>query len=378
MEALIAEQEDLIAEQQVNQLLGDTVWKREDSPIIVNVNLGIAEGSTLTIEPGVVVLFDQANMNIFGTMLAVGTAKERILFTSISDNGEGRITRWPGIWVLHAGSVTLSYADFRYASEGQNWLSSSITVGTTGRFEMDHSTIRYSKGNGLFCGWGGGAEAMRVSSSLISGNAGTGIVVSESYVEVTDGTQITGNGGDGISRISVPLSGRQTLVMNSDIVGNGGAGIGLWTTLVPLEQESYGHGNNIYKNSSDSQLAVAPFGFHVGQLHLRHGIARRRPPLPPLLVDWSDNYWGAPLFENGCPWCQAPSYSRHIHLGYEPHLERCERPPKGPISYEECRRANDGCPDHAEYCAVDHANAVPVASTPFDNGWESTDLPDPT
>jgi hypothetical protein len=357
----------LAASEQARQLAGDTVWTRDQSPIIIESNLTIPHESTLTIEPGVVVLFNQANMNITGKMFALGTAGERILFTSIDDykGSASRQTHWPGIWVIWGGSAKLSYVDFRYAGWDRWGGSDAIAIGTTGRFEMDHSTIKYSLGNGLKIGGGAvEAEAITVSSSVISDNRFQGIITYASYVEVMDGTQIRDNGGDGIYwHMRAPT--RQTSVMNSDIIGNAGAGIALahFYQDVSVEQESYGHGNNIYKNGADAQLFV-----WYPNVHLRHGIIRRPPPLPPLLVDWSDNYWGAPLLVNGCLWSQAPAFSNHTHLSYEPG-NPCEQPPKGPISYStyEKQVPREVCSDGYMYCAVDQANAVPAASTPFDH-----------
>jgi len=64
-------------------LIEDTVWRLEDSPIIVTGDVRLDTGVTLTIEPGVQVRFDGLyQISIGGKMLAIGTPANRIVITS--------------------------------------------------------------------------------------------------------------------------------------------------------------------------------------------------------------------------------------------------------------------------------------------------------
>lgn len=85
----------------------DTTWSAANSPYILDGTVTVASGATLTIEPGVVV---KANgqlreLRVNGTLVASGTAGNRIVFTSIQDDsvggdsgGDGATVGAPGQW----------------------------------------------------------------------------------------------------------------------------------------------------------------------------------------------------------------------------------------------------------------------------------------
>lgn len=53
------------------QIASDTVWKLADSPYLIQGQLDVAAGVTLTIDPGVVVKFTSvAWLQVFGTLRA--------------------------------------------------------------------------------------------------------------------------------------------------------------------------------------------------------------------------------------------------------------------------------------------------------------------
>ncbi|MFA5880052.1 MAG: right-handed parallel beta-helix repeat-containing protein, partial [Candidatus Margulisiibacteriota bacterium] len=69
----------------------DTTWKKSQSPILIQSDVCVQNGATLTIEPGVEVRFLGAYaLKIHGTLIAKGTDTEKITFTS--DKKE------PGSW----------------------------------------------------------------------------------------------------------------------------------------------------------------------------------------------------------------------------------------------------------------------------------------
>ena len=73
------------------------VWSIVESPYIVTADISIASGDSLTIEPGVKVLFASSSADFFveGTLMAIGTPASPITFTTINDtpapNSWGRI-----------------------------------------------------------------------------------------------------------------------------------------------------------------------------------------------------------------------------------------------------------------------------------------------
>ncbi|MDP3956012.1 MAG: lamin tail domain-containing protein [bacterium] len=69
----------------------DVTLKKANSPYITKTNWGIPPGTTVTIEPGVVIklLSSSAQISIVGTLIAQGTSDEPIIFTSIYDDEYG-------------------------------------------------------------------------------------------------------------------------------------------------------------------------------------------------------------------------------------------------------------------------------------------------
>ncbi|MEK7165377.1 MAG: NosD domain-containing protein, partial [Patescibacteria group bacterium] len=95
----------------------------------MNDYLEVAEGVTLTIESGVVVKFNQSYVDVYGKIIALGTAQDKIYFTSFLDdsvggdtNGDGAATLpdsgdWFGISFYSPSTRSkFEYADFKYAS----------------------------------------------------------------------------------------------------------------------------------------------------------------------------------------------------------------------------------------------------------------------
>lgn len=97
-------------------------WKKANSPYVVTGDLVIGRNKTLTIEPGVTVKFAGhfgLTVGYRGTLRAVGTAQERIVFTAL-DQSEG----WFGIRLINSSSedvlqfCTLEYAKKPYTGGG--------------------------------------------------------------------------------------------------------------------------------------------------------------------------------------------------------------------------------------------------------------------
>ncbi|MCX6723806.1 MAG: right-handed parallel beta-helix repeat-containing protein [Candidatus Staskawiczbacteria bacterium] len=76
----------------------DTILKKSLSPYLFKNNISVSEGVTLTIEPGVVIKFFDtgSNLNVAGTVKAIGTDADKIVFTSFSDDEYGGDTNGDG------------------------------------------------------------------------------------------------------------------------------------------------------------------------------------------------------------------------------------------------------------------------------------------
>ena len=71
----------------------DTIWVKGNSPYIIKSDIGVERGVTLTIDPGVKIVFNNGTaLRIAGSLQAIGTSEEQILFT-----GPGE---WEGIIFL--------------------------------------------------------------------------------------------------------------------------------------------------------------------------------------------------------------------------------------------------------------------------------------
>jgi len=110
------------------EILTDTVWTKAQSPYVVENYLEVSEGATLVIEPGVVVKFNQSYIDVYGKIVASGTAQEKIYFTSFLDdsiggdtNGDSGATApssgdWIGINFYNpAEESRFAYSDFEYS-----------------------------------------------------------------------------------------------------------------------------------------------------------------------------------------------------------------------------------------------------------------------
>lgn len=105
-------------------------WTLDNSPYIAKGDIVVPTGMTLTIEPGVVVKFSgYYRLQVNGTLLALGTLGQRIVFTSINDNEFGILTEsstilptrrdWQGIeFSASSGSSSrLNYCIVRYCEK---------------------------------------------------------------------------------------------------------------------------------------------------------------------------------------------------------------------------------------------------------------------
>ena len=95
----------------------DTTWTVAESPYWASVDVVVEVGVTLTIDPGVEILFCGTGLVVKGDLYASGTPSENILFTSDCQN---RVAGdWQGISFSKAGSGDLiEYAVIQHAQYG--------------------------------------------------------------------------------------------------------------------------------------------------------------------------------------------------------------------------------------------------------------------
>ncbi len=112
-----------------------TLTADNDLPYVINTQLTVSIGTTLTIEPGMVIKMDLSRdvLTVNGTLNAVGTESEPIIFTSIKDDAYGGDTN-------NDGSTTVPAAS--------DWTAISFASGSIGNLE--YTNIRYG-GNYYNC-----------------------------------------------------------------------------------------------------------------------------------------------------------------------------------------------------------------------------------
>ena len=125
-----------------------TTWTSADSPVHVTDTLFVDAGATLTIGPGVDVLFDAvAPIVVRGQLVAQGTASDSIRFLL------GTAERWAGLRFAGGGTGDLSYARISGVSTGildteDGWYGGSVTlVGASASLHAEHCVLSGNRGH---------------------------------------------------------------------------------------------------------------------------------------------------------------------------------------------------------------------------------------
>ncbi|MBI4120022.1 MAG: lamin tail domain-containing protein [Parcubacteria group bacterium] len=200
----------------------NTTWSSALGPYIVQANQNqaaqVAEGATLTLEPGVKVMMITGStpaLNVYGTLRAEGTALSNIVFTSYSDSdygGPGGATK--GIWSrIYFGSNSLNsllqYTKFRY---GGFYIGSAIKpvlepLANTA-LTVDNSVFEYTKDNVIDVS-GSGFSNLVIQNSTFSNNGGSSNNSSYGVIRAVSGAApvISGNTFSSNSISPITISG---------------------------------------------------------------------------------------------------------------------------------------------------------------------------
>jgi hypothetical protein len=123
-----------------NNITSNTTWTKADGPYTIKTSISISNGVTLTIEPGIIIKFDNGtSITANGKINAVGTSADSIFFTS---NKETPIPLdWDRILVTGDGSFNseFKYCSFSYARVGVSLEYTSSSVSHC-LFQKNHRT----------------------------------------------------------------------------------------------------------------------------------------------------------------------------------------------------------------------------------------------
>ena len=120
-------------------IMSDTVWKANNNPYILDSQINVPPGVTLTVDPGVTITTDSINdsvpdVTVGGSLIMNGTQEKPIVVKNIYDiyidNGT---TTMRHVKVSTPGSLFLnnSYADISYSSFSGAWKAINIKSGIT-------------------------------------------------------------------------------------------------------------------------------------------------------------------------------------------------------------------------------------------------------
>jgi len=128
----------------------NTIWTKNNSPYVITSNTVIFGENTLTIEPGVIVKFDNdVQLRIQGSLIAEGTETENIIFTSNSLNPNK--SSWKEINLEFMAKLTLDYTKIEYAESAlkYNFIDTSSSIKNS-IFENNTFGINVDSGRGQF------------------------------------------------------------------------------------------------------------------------------------------------------------------------------------------------------------------------------------
>lgn len=151
----------------------NTTWYYANSPYIVTGHVLVNQGVTLTIEPGVEVKFsDDTYLRVDGTLVARGTAADKIIFTT--NNSTPTAGDWDSIKFTDTSNDSkciISYAEIKYAQYGVYGDKAAPTI--------TYSTITYNSDGGIYLSFSSASETPTISNNVITNNgtynSGTGI-----------------------------------------------------------------------------------------------------------------------------------------------------------------------------------------------------------
>jgi parallel beta-helix repeat protein len=158
----------------------NTTWTAAGSPYYIQGEVTVNASATLTLEPGVQVLFDGYHaLRILGNLSAQGTDVAPLLFQS------NLTTPFPGSWkaveIVDAGAANITHAVFRHAHQG-------VFVSTSGTVTLSNLTVEQCL-TGI---WVELSQGVTLLGATISMNR-VGILLYDTHLSQFDDVRVSGN-----------------------------------------------------------------------------------------------------------------------------------------------------------------------------------------
>lgn len=245
-------------------VLEDTTWVVANSPYLILDDVEVHEGVTLTIDPGVVVRFnDNSSFIVAGSLFAVGTFDSRIVFTSsLPDPAAGQ---WSGVEFVGGDteSLILKFVEIKYAKNG-------ILVESQGKAVVEKSEISSNSLSGIHVI---GLSNVLIKDNIISqnvngistaGNTIYGMTIANNTISSNDenGIYIYTSGADVCRIFNVTISGNH--------ISQNANGIYLFSNAGTENAEAYIHRVGILDNtvsSNDHGVRLRAHGWWAGYIY---------------------------------------------------------------------------------------------------------------
>ncbi len=262
------------------------IWHAQ-SPIIIDGDTNVLAGTTLTIEPGAIILFTgRFSLTITGTLLALGSSEQPIIFSRAQQTEE---SKWRGIRFINADNASLlEYCIIRFARGDGDYPG---VRGGAVYIENCSPTIRFSdinnnySHNTSFNGSGGAIYIHANSSSLIEFNhlhaneSDSGGAINVSGIDslpiirnnVIEGNLAHSSGG------GIYLAANSDALIHNNVIRTntagywGGGGISLWNNGCSTGNCTKIYNNLIYQNSAVQENGSG-FG-NGGGIYCRYNIS---------------------------------------------------------------------------------------------------------
>lgn len=219
-----------------------TTWNEAAGPYVIQNDITVATGTTLTIGAGTVVKFaGPYSLRFNGTLKVGGTATKKVTFTSIKDDSVGGDTNrdgsasvpaaedWRSLVFLPGSVGVITHSNVRYAGYAYRVPDASPAIyNLGGNVSVSNSEI---KNNFLF-GVGQTAGQLKLSSNTISQN-NYGVAIKGGSVDLTS-NKLSGNS------IGLIDDGNTTIKLSGNTFQDGDAAI----VFYPNKQRSIVESNN--------------------------------------------------------------------------------------------------------------------------------------